>query len=194
MARRLLIIGALGPPARTLMQEILMKALGTISLGLAMAGLLSMSATADTGDVWLTTKCKIALLTTEGLSVRGVNVDTIDGAVTLHGKVKTEAEKEKAGQTVRAVEGVKHVRNLLQVVPDVFKQTVKASDEVLKDRVQMVLKTDKSLEGVNVASVNNGVVLLSGKAPTFAEKLRAIELAWNVDGVSRVASEIEVAK
>lgn len=171
-----------------------MKALGTISLGLALAGLLTASATADTADVWLTTKAKIALLTTEGLSVRGVNVDSVDGAVTLHGKVKTEVEKEKAGQTVREVEGVKNVRNLLQVVPDIFKQSVKASDEVVKDRVHTILKADKSLESVNVASVNNGVVLLSGKAPTFAEKLRAIELAWNVDGVSRVASEIEIAK
>jgi osmotically-inducible protein OsmY len=47
------------------------------------------------------------------------------------------------------------------------------------------------VEGVKVASVNNGVVLLSGKTPTLSEKLRAIEIAWNVGGVSRVASEIE---
>jgi hypothetical protein len=38
--------------------------------------------------------------------------------------------------------------------------------------------------------VNNGVVLLSGKTNTLVEKLRAIELAYNVGGVSRVASEI----
>ena len=171
-----------------------MKTIKSISLGLAMAGMLGTAAFADSGDVWLTTKAKIALLTAEGVSVRGVNVDTVDGAVTLHGKVKTEAEKEKAGATVRGVDGVKNVRNLLQVVPDAFKDAIKASDAVIKDRVQAALKTDKSVDGINVASVNNGVVLLSGKAPGLTEKLRAIELAWNVDGVSRVASEIETAK
>jgi hyperosmotically inducible periplasmic protein len=148
-------------------------------------------ALADVNDVWLTTKAKIALLTTDGVSVTGVNVDTVDGAVTLHGKVKTDAEKEKATLAVRSVDGVKSVRNLLQVVPDAFKSAVKASDEAIKDGVETALKSDKRVEGVKVASVNNGVVLLSGKASTLAEKLRAIELAWNMGGVSRVASEIE---
>jgi osmotically-inducible protein OsmY len=44
---------------------------------------------------------------------------------------------------------------------------------------------------VKVASVNNGVVLLSGETPSLDMKLRAIETAWNVTGVKRVASEIK---
>jgi len=160
-------------------------------LAVVLTTLVAAPAFADTNDVWLTSKAKIALLTTDGVSVTGVNVDTADGAVTLHGKVKTDAEKEKAALTVRGVDGVKSVRNLLQVVPDTFKSAVKASDEAVKDGVETALKADKRVEGVKVASVNNGVVLLSGKASTLVEKLRAIELAWNIDGVSRVASEIE---
>jgi osmotically-inducible protein OsmY len=160
-------------------------------LAVVLTTLVAAPAFADTNDVWLTSKAKIALLTTDGVSVTGVNVDTADGAVTLHGKVKTDAEKEKAALAVRGVDGVKSVRNLLQVVPDTFKSAVKASDEAVKDGVETALKADKRVEGVKVASVNNGVVLLSGKASTLVEKLRAIELAWNIDGVSRVASEIE---
>jgi hyperosmotically inducible protein len=165
----------------------------TISLGLAMAtGFGLVAAASDTNDMWLTTKAKIALMTADGVSVRAVNVDTVNGAVTLHGKVKTEGEKERAAAAVRGVEGVKSVRNLLQIVPDAFKDAVKASDSAIKDRVDAALRADKSVEGVSVASVNNGVVLLSGKATSLNEKLRAIELAYAVDGVSRVASEIEV--
>jgi hyperosmotically inducible periplasmic protein len=171
-----------------------MNARKSMWLGLALTGLVGVTAMADTNDVWLTTKAKITLLTTDGVSVRDVNVDTVDGAVTLHGKVKTEAEKDKAAIAVRGVDGVKSVRNLLQVVPEGFKESVKASDEVIKDGVNAALKADKSVEGVKVASVNNGVVLLSGKTVTLTEKLRAIELAWNVAGVSRVASEIETDK
>ena len=59
--------------------------------------------------------------------------------------------------------------------------------------METALKSDKRVEGVKVASVNNGVVLLSGKATTLTQKLRAIELAWSVGGVSRVASEIVTA-
>ena len=160
-------------------------------LGLSLAALVAVPALADTNDVWLTTKAKIALLTSDGVSIADVNVDTVDGAVTLHGKVKTNAEKERAAHAVRSVDGVKSVRNLLQVVPDAFKSALKLSDEAIKDGVETALKADKRAEGVKVASVSNGVVLLSGKASTLVEKLRAIELAWNVNGVSRVASEIE---
>jgi hyperosmotically inducible protein len=161
---------------------------------LALAALVAVPAWADVNDVWLTTKAKTVLLTTDGVNVAGANVDTVDGAVTLHGKVKTDAEKQRAALAVRSVDGVKRVHNLLQVVPDAFKSAVKASDAAIKDGVETALKSDKSVEGVTVASVNNGVVLLSGKASTLAERLRAIELGWNVAGVSRVASEIETER
>ena len=62
----------------------------SIWLALALAAVVALPAAADTSDVWLTTKAKITLLTTEGVSVTGVNVDTVNGAVTLHGKVKTQ--------------------------------------------------------------------------------------------------------
>jgi hyperosmotically inducible protein len=171
----------------------LMNARRPTWLGLALAAFVVVPATAGDNDVWLTTKVKTALLTTAGVSVAGVHVGTVDGAVTLHGKVTTEADKEKAVLAVRSVDGVKGVRNLLQVVPDAFKGAARASDETVKNGVETALKSDKRVEGVRVASVNNGVVLLSGKASTVSERLRAIELAWNVGGVSRVASEIETA-
>ena len=47
-------------------------------------------------DVWLTMKTKLALLTTEGVDTIGLNVDTADGVVTLHGKVESEAKRTKA--------------------------------------------------------------------------------------------------
>jgi osmotically-inducible protein OsmY len=47
------------------------------------------------------------------------------------------------------------------------------------------------MKDVNVASVNNGVVLLSGKTDSLTEDLRAIENAYSVKGVNRVASELK---
>jgi osmotically-inducible protein OsmY len=150
-------------------------------------------ATADEPDAWLTTKAKIALLTADDVSVTAVNVDTVNGKVTLHGKVKSASEKERAAAAVTTVGGVKSVNNLLQVVPDAFRDELKISDAAIKDNVSSSLKADPAISAVAVASVNNGVVLLSGKTHNLADKLRAIEVAWGVSGVRKVASEIETA-
>lgn len=166
-----------------------------MSLTVALVGTIvvagALAASADVNDSWITTKAKIALLTTDGFSVNGVNVDTIKGNVTIHGKVATAADRTKAERTVRDVKGVKTVKNLLQVVPNDVKDLVAGNDSEVKDRVEASLKTDSKFEDVKVASVNNGVVLLSGKTASLTEKLRAIENAYSVNGVHRVASEIQ---
>jgi hyperosmotically inducible protein len=151
-------------------------------------------AKADTKDAWITTKSKIALLTSDGFSVNGANVDTVNGNVTIHGKVATAADRTKAEETVKQVDGVKSVNNLLQVVPESQKKAVAANDSEIKDRVQTSLKADKRLADIKVASVNNGLVLLAGKAHGLDEKLVAIENAYSVSGVRRVASEIETVE
>jgi hyperosmotically inducible protein len=167
----------------------------TMALTVALVGTIvvagALVASADVSDSWITTKAKIALLTTDGFSVNGVNVDTINGNVTIHGKVGTSGDRTKAEQTVRDVTGVKTVKNLLQVVPSDVKKAVAANDSEVKDRVEASLKTNAKLEDVKVASVNNGVVLLSGKTANLTEKLSAIENAYSVNGVHRVASEIQ---
>ncbi|HEY7516085.1 MAG TPA: BON domain-containing protein, partial [Vicinamibacteria bacterium] len=84
------------------------KRLMGLGLGAAIALLgATTPAVADTSDGWITTKAKIMLLTTDGVSGTKVNVDTVDGKVTLHGKVPTAAEKAKAETTVRGLDGVK---------------------------------------------------------------------------------------
>ncbi len=166
-----------------------------LALTVALAGTIIMAgaltAQAGVSDSWITTKAKIALLTSDGFSVNGANVDTVNGRVTLHGKVATTEDRTRAETTVRKLDGVKSVNNLLQVVPAALEEAVKASDSDVKDRVEASLKADSKMKDVNVASVNDGVVLLSGKTDNLAEKLRAIENAYSVNGVRRVASEIE---
>ena len=162
--------------------------------GLLVAGLAVGQAASDSTDVWLATKAKVALLTTEGLSVKDVDVAAIEGVVTLHGKVRTGAEKAKAGYVVSGVDGVKSVRNLMRVAPKAFGPTGRIDDDVLRRSVDAALRADPRFDGIKVASVENGVVVLEGAAPTLEEKLRAIELAWAVPGVSRVTSRIEAAK
>jgi osmotically-inducible protein OsmY len=168
----------------------------TIWTALCLAAALSLTGAArvraGTKDKWISTKATLSLLTSDGFSVKGANVDTRDGNVVIHGIVGSEADKERAEATVRKVAGVKSVKNLLQIVPGDQKEQVKFEDSVTKDRIEAELKADKTFHNVKVASVNNGVVLLKGKVHDLSTELRAAQTAYKVPGVQRVATEIEV--
>lgn len=150
-------------------------------------------ALAKTSDPWITAKTKIALLTEKGVSSNDINVDTVDGVVTLHGTVSSPEEKARAEEAARKIEGVREVRNLLQVVPRRQEKVVAASDKEIKDRVEKALKNDTALKGsdIEVQSVNNGVVLLKGKADSVSDHLRAIQDAYAVTGVRKVETEVQ---
>jgi osmotically-inducible protein OsmY len=90
---------------------------------------------------------------------------------------------------------VKAVRNLLQVVPSKQEKAVNAADLTIEDSVKAALKGDSLLErsAIQVQSVDNGTVLLAGKAESLTAELRAIETAKHVAGVRAVHSEIDSA-
>lgn len=160
-----------------------------VVLGAALAA----PAGAATPDAWITTKIKLALLTTEGVSGTAIKVDTVMGQVTLYGKVHSAEEKAKAENIARKVEGVEGVRNLLQVVAPQHEKAMRLSDDDLKQRIEQALQADPSLKSssITVQSVNHGVVLLGGTAKTLSAHLRAVEDTATVPGVGRVASEIQ---
>ena len=68
-------------------------------------------------DRTIGTSVKAKLLedkTTGGLSI---NVDTLNGTVSLSGFAKSQAEKDQAGRIAASTKGVKEVRNNLVVRP-----------------------------------------------------------------------------
>lgn len=142
-------------------------------------------------DAWITTKAKMALLTADGVPGSRINVDTVDGRVTLHGTVPTAAEKQAAERIVRGIDGVRDVRDLVQVRSEAGSTRAEARDDELRERVNTALDRQPALRTVEVASVHDGVVLLSGRVPTLSDHLAAMETASQVPGVRRVASEIE---
>ena len=162
-------------------------------LAVVLGAALAAPAGAATPDAWITAKIKLALLTTEGVSGTAIKVDTVAGQVTLYGKVNSAEEKAKAETIARKVEGVQGVRNLLQVVAPQHEKAMQVSDDDLKQRTEQALQADPSLKSSNITvqSVNQGVVLLGGTAKTLSAHLRAVELAAEVPGVRRVASEIQ---
>ena len=66
-------------------------------------------------DGWLWTKTRTALMTTNDLRESTINVDVDNDVVTLKGTVASAAERAKAEAVAKGIDGVKSVKNDLQI-------------------------------------------------------------------------------
>lgn len=64
-------------------------------------------------DTEITAKVKAAIFAEPGLKTLQINVDTVNGVVTLSGSVDTQASSDRAKALAGAVAGVKEVKNRL---------------------------------------------------------------------------------
>ena len=69
------------------------------------------------GDAAITTRVKTAIYNEPALKVMNIGVSTEENVVYLSGTVKSRAERAKAIQVARQVEGVKAVKSELVVKP-----------------------------------------------------------------------------
>jgi hyperosmotically inducible periplasmic protein len=154
---------------------------------------MAKSAAKDTkagiSDSWLTAKTKIALFADERVKGRQVSVETVNATVTLRGKVDSDEAKAAAASVAKAVEGVKSVRNDLQVVPPGDRKMTDASDKDITQQVEGRLAKDAQLKKVDVRT-DGGAVILTGAVPSIGASARASELAREVPGVRSVKNEL----
>ncbi len=170
----------------------LTRALGVAGLMVSMTlGSAAAALAADRPDSWVTLKTRLALMTADGVDTWDLNVDTSNGAVTLHGKVATEEARKKAETVAAGIEGAKSVKNLLQVVSKPNRDAVEDADDVVKANVEKALDANAVLKDVDVASVNKGVVLLGGTVETLEAHVKAVDAASRVRGVRRVSTNIK---
>jgi hyperosmotically inducible periplasmic protein len=69
-------------------------------------------------DTTITTRVKTAMLNDPAVGGLRIDVDTFKGAVTLSGRVKSDAEKQQAIALARGINGVTEVKDALQVIPE----------------------------------------------------------------------------
>lgn len=69
-------------------------------------------------DTTITTRVKTAMLNDPAVGGLRIDVDTFKGAVTLSGRVKSQAEKDQAMTLARRVTGVTEVKDNLQIIPE----------------------------------------------------------------------------
>src|ERR1043166_5996148 len=68
-------------------------------------------------DAWIHTKVVAKLIGDSKTPERKINVDVVDGAVTLRGDVETAEAKAEAERVAKETDGGKKVTNQLKIVP-----------------------------------------------------------------------------
>jgi hyperosmotically inducible periplasmic protein len=144
-------------------------------------------------DSWITSKTKIALFADDRVKGHEVSVETVKGDVFLRGKVDTPEAKAAAAEITRSIEGVKNVKNDLQVVPASARKAVNADDKQITKAVESRFSKDAQLKKIDVRT-DAGVVVLSGEVPNIGVAAKASEMAHRVDGVKAVKNELRTTQ
>jgi hyperosmotically inducible protein len=140
-------------------------------------------------DSWLTSKTKIALFADDRVKGSEVKVETKDGVVHLRGKVDSAEAKAAADSVAKGIDGVKSVKNDLQVVSPGARKAVDAKDADIAKAVETRVKRESDLKKVDVRA-DSGVVTLTGEVPTISASAKASEVARGVNGVRSVKNEL----
>ena len=181
-----------------------MKTLYSVTLCIALvagAALLAVPATAVdvskekalVNDSWLTAKTKIALAADSRVKGRQIEVETTEGQVVLRGKVDSDEAKRAAEGGTAGLDGVKTVKNELQVVAPSIRDAVEEKDEAITVRVKDHFAKEAHLKNAEIdVQTNAGVVSLTGEVRNLMTSANASWTARQVPGVKSVKNDLTV--
>ena len=144
-------------------------------------------------DSWLTAKTKIALAADSRVKGRQIEVETTEGQVILRGKVDSDEAKRAAEGITTGLDGVKTVKNDLQVVAPSTRDAVEEKDEAITVRVKDHFAKDAHLKNAEIdVQTNAGVVSLTGEVRNLMTSANASWTARQVPGVNSVKNDLTV--
>jgi len=144
-------------------------------------------------DTWLTAKTKIALFADARVRGSEITVETAQGAMMMRGKVDSDAAKQAAEGIAKGIDGVKSVKNDLQVVAPAKREAIDNQDAAITMRVKEQIAKDAYLKKAGIrAQTNAGVVSLSGEVQDLMTSAQASSTAWQVPGVKSVQNDLTV--
>jgi hyperosmotically inducible periplasmic protein len=144
-------------------------------------------------DGVITSRVKTALTRDAEVKARQIDVDTLQGVVTLSGVVESEEVSQQATAIAGATEGVREVRNNLQVGTKSLGQSM--DDKLIGSKIKARLVGEPGIRSLNIdVDVHNGVVTLTGIVDNAASKAKALEIAGAASGARRVVDNLRVAR
>jgi hyperosmotically inducible periplasmic protein len=150
-------------------------------------------------DSWLTAKTKIALAADSRVKGRQIEVETTQGQVMLRGKVDSDVAKRAAEGITAGLDGVKTVKNDLEVVPPSAREAEEEKDEAITARVKEHIAKDSTqmkdsrLKDADInVHTNAGVVSLTGEVSDMTTSAQASWTTRQVPGVKSVKNDLTV--
>jgi hyperosmotically inducible protein len=164
---------------------------------LAVAGLTGACASSRTtgeqvDDAAITTEVKAKLAGDPDVKSFGIDVDTVDGIVSLRGNVDTGSQRSETERIARDVKGVRGVRNELSVrSPETMGTHI--DDAAITAAVKTAFAADPDVKALSIdVDTRDGVVTLSGRVGSAGERTRAEDVARRTNGVKGVRNELTV--
>lgn len=153
----------------------------------------------ETGNAILHSKVRLALLDVLGTDALRMEIDVNDGNVSLAGKVREPASRDRAGEVARMVVGVKEVKTDLSLVPQGSDDVVpmdklgkEVADRKIEARVRLRLLDEIGAGALQVnIKAADGTVTLSGNVDGRDLREEAEGAAKGTEGVNRVINDIE---
>jgi len=119
----------------------------------------------------------------------GVTVNVLEGRVLLTGNVGSKLYIDEATKTSWAIRGVREVINELSVEMKPIANS--ANDTLIEKSIQSRLLVEKKMISTNYKIiVNNNIAYILGIAQNEGEMNRALHIASNAKGVSKVMNYI----
>ncbi|MBF0625208.1 MAG: BON domain-containing protein [Magnetococcales bacterium] len=142
-------------------------------------------------DNWVALKIRTAYVQNDKVQVGNINVSVYRGQVLLTG---TAASEEEIAEAIRLA---KNVWGVADVVSELKVQHVSgaevARDVWITSQVKVKLLADPVVNGLDLqVETTKGEVFLTGVSRTVQERDRAVRLAEEIEGVTKVTSLVEV--
>jgi hyperosmotically inducible periplasmic protein len=175
------------------------------ALTLATSAAFADSFTGAAKDAWLTGKIETAFVLNANLNPFDITTDVDGGMVHLMGVVKTDIDRDLAGELARGVEGVTSVENDLKVDAAAGSKAAEARNANHRDfgswfddatttaRVKTRLIGNSNIKALKIdVDTKNDVVTLTGHVQTKEQKTLAGEIARNTGDVKDVQNKLMV--
>ena len=144
-------------------------------------------------DSTITSHIKNEMIKDSTVKARQIDVDTVGGHVTLTGVVETKTEARRAIEISEGVQGVKSVRNNLQIGTKSWTEVF--NDKYLVSKIKSKLIVEPEMRSLNIdVDVHKGVVTLTGIVESRDQKKRAIEIAQTTENTVGVVDNLQVRK
>lgn len=115
-----------------------------------------------------------------------IDIETIDGIVTLTGSVNNILAKERSARLAQAVKGVRAVVNRIEVIP-----STERTDEEIANDIEAAWLDDPATESYEASvRVDDGVATVTGTVDSWLEKQLVATVAKGVRGVTDVKNQV----